>query len=314
MPVRGPDVSNHQGNVDWSRVDKRDWPFAAAKATEGTFYRDPFFGRNWSGMKSQGLHRIAYHFAHADSVSAARTEARFFFNYVKANGGVTAFDVPCIDVEAGGLAGAALSNYVDEWCDEVRKLWGRPGLIYSGNWFLGARGGNPRAAREAGWKLWTAAYGPSPIVFSGFDDYEFWQFTDGRVGPQPHSVPGIGNCDINQGRSLAFFEGALPKHQYASRTLRVGDTGTDVKRLQDFVNHRLINNGYKARVVKEDGVYGRDTEKAKHLATYLLGFPTGVVKRDYTTKGMQQYIRHPEARKPLAVYKARAKWRKNHGK
>ncbi len=25
-----------------------------------------------------------------------------------------------------------------------------------------------------------------------------WQYTDGNVGPQPHSIAGIGNCDRDQ--------------------------------------------------------------------------------------------------------------------
>lgn len=300
MAVRGPDVSNHQETNDWRQIKASEWPFAAAKATEGTSYHDPYFKGNWSGMNGQGIHRIAYHFAHADAGRSGSAEARFFLDYIRSQGGFTPDDVPALDIEADNLSGSGLDRFLDDFCHEVERQW-RPGLVYSGNWFLGSKGVNLSGPRSRHWELWTAAYGPNPMVFAGFSDWEFWQFTDGRVGPAPHAVPGVGACDINVFHGdvdelRLFFARTLPKHHYASRTLRVGDSGTDVQRLQRYCNVRLKRRGFPTRVVKADGVYGPETERAKHLVSYILGFPTGVVKRAFTTAGMQHYIRHPDDR------------------
>ena len=39
-----------------------------------------------------------------------------------------------------------------------------------------------------------ARYGVQPALPR---PYWLWQFTDGEVGPPPHTVPGVGHCDIN---------------------------------------------------------------------------------------------------------------------
>jgi GH25 family lysozyme M1 (1,4-beta-N-acetylmuramidase) len=308
MSVRGPDVSNHQGRVDWSKVSPTDWPFAAAKATEGTDYRDPYFAGNWSGMDRGERVRIAYHFAHADPGRSGASEARFFLAHVRANGGWRHSDIPALDIEAGSLSGRDLDRFIDEFCAEVEKSW-RPGLIYSGEWYLGPKGVKTAGPRRRGWKLWTSAYGPRPTIYSGFTDWLFWQYTDGSVGPPPRSVPGIGNCDVSSfNGSLAelreYAAGSLPKHSYASRKLKEGVAGTDVQRLQRYCNKRLEGHKRPERV-KDDGIYGPETEQAKHLAAYVLGFPVGTVHRVGATPGVQHLIRHPGDR-PKS-YRDRAK-------
>lgn len=133
-----------------------------------------------------------------------------------------------------------------------------------------------------------------------------------------HSLAGV-SCDYDRSITTDFgqwrkgFSPAfLPKHRYATRDLKIGDRGTDVQRLQDYVNHRLIGRGYQDRVVEEDGYYGPSTEKAKHLAEYALGFPKGTVRREGCSRRSQRIIRHPEYRKQwkLLSYYVREKLRK----
>jgi lysozyme len=61
-PVRGVDVSHHQGAVDWAAVRAAGIHFAFIKASEGADHRDREFERNWSGARSAGVARGAYHF------------------------------------------------------------------------------------------------------------------------------------------------------------------------------------------------------------------------------------------------------------
>src|SRR5262249_5104026 len=60
--LEGVDVSHWDGAIDWSKVAGSGRAFAIAKATEGTSFLDPQFHTNWTGMKSAGLVRGAYHF------------------------------------------------------------------------------------------------------------------------------------------------------------------------------------------------------------------------------------------------------------
>ena len=61
-PVRGIDVSHHQGQIDWQAVRHSGIQFAYIKATEGQDYRDPQFSSNWREAQNSGIVRGAYHY------------------------------------------------------------------------------------------------------------------------------------------------------------------------------------------------------------------------------------------------------------
>ena len=62
FPVRGIDVSHHQGDIDWHIVKAAGVDFAFIKASEGGDYRDREFARNWEEAGRAGIARGAYHF------------------------------------------------------------------------------------------------------------------------------------------------------------------------------------------------------------------------------------------------------------
>ena len=61
-PIRGLDVSHHQGDIDWPRVKESGLTFAFIKATEGADFRDTRFVENWARANAAGLVTGAYHF------------------------------------------------------------------------------------------------------------------------------------------------------------------------------------------------------------------------------------------------------------
>ncbi|MEO8602253.1 MAG: GH25 family lysozyme [bacterium] len=61
-PVRGIDVSHHQGEIDWQKVGQAGIAFAFIKATEGVDVRDRQFDNNWAAANAAGLQRGGYHF------------------------------------------------------------------------------------------------------------------------------------------------------------------------------------------------------------------------------------------------------------
>lgn len=61
-PVRGIDVSNHNGTIKWEQVAEDDYQFAYIKASEGKTHRDPAFARNVKSAQRAGLLVGAYHF------------------------------------------------------------------------------------------------------------------------------------------------------------------------------------------------------------------------------------------------------------
>lgn len=97
-PVRGVDVSEYQGQIDWPRLAEQGMQFAFIKATEGSSYVDPFFQSNWQGTEAAGVLSGAYHFFSFDS--AAETQAENFIATVPARAGMLP---PVVDVELYGV-------------------------------------------------------------------------------------------------------------------------------------------------------------------------------------------------------------------
>ncbi|RAZ93020.1 lysozyme [Mesorhizobium hawassense] len=62
FPIRGIDVSHHQGTIDWRRVAADDVAFAIIKATEGGTHVDTEFATNLREARAAGLAVGAYHF------------------------------------------------------------------------------------------------------------------------------------------------------------------------------------------------------------------------------------------------------------
>lgn len=127
--INGVDVSNNNGAHAWTSEG-----FGFAKATEGTFFKDPLFGGNWSGMLSKNVLRGAYHFGHPGT--SATDQAAFFAAYVKAHGLATN-DVLCLDLEVtDGQSPAHIAAWAVSFCEAVEKATGKNTWIYTDHAFI----------------------------------------------------------------------------------------------------------------------------------------------------------------------------------
>lgn len=62
FPVKGIDISGHNGSVDFAKAKADSIDFVYIKATEGIDFCDVMFARNCKGAKAAGLKVGAYHF------------------------------------------------------------------------------------------------------------------------------------------------------------------------------------------------------------------------------------------------------------
>lgn len=193
MPEINPlvvDLSHWDPAHDYAAVKRDGIVGVIYKATEGAGYTDSTYVGQQHAAKAAGLKWGAYHFATADSV---QSQINNFMRYACPDPD----ELFCLDWEDYGDNTMSL-DAVKEWIVAVEGALGRPGqcVIYSGNTakealgdrvdpFLGAR------------RLWLCQYGSTPKWQRSWDTYWLWQYTDGQVGPTPHSINGIGNCDIN---------------------------------------------------------------------------------------------------------------------
>ena len=197
--LHGIDVSNYQGNVNWTSVKNAGNSFAFCKATEGTTFTDAYLKQNWAGIHTAGMVRGAYHFGHPGT--SATTQAQYFVNAVRNAGGFAAGSNSLqlvLDLETtDGLSPSQVWAWVQSFVAEIKILTGRPAIIYTGYYFWRDSVGNP--TNNLNCPLWIAAYGvSSPMVPPAWGYWTFWQYSD------TGSVPGVsGNVDHD------YFNGSL---------------------------------------------------------------------------------------------------------
>ena len=96
-PVRGIDVSEYQGEIDWQVLSGQDIAFAFIKATEGSQDIDPRFAYNWEQAAKTKIRIGAYHFFSFSSSGA--TQAANFIAVVNKVDGMLP---PVVDIELYG--------------------------------------------------------------------------------------------------------------------------------------------------------------------------------------------------------------------
>jgi lysozyme len=180
------DVSNNNTQtINWTEYAKvGQHVLVGLKATEGTTFLDRTHAPRSEGAHKAGSWVVHYHFAHPNESAVA--QARFFWAQIR--GHFAAKDFACIDIEvADGQSNHEIAAFVGAFKAEFEKSSGHSLIGYSGESFHNGIG-------SCGIKRWwLAAYGPNEPRGAWA-----WQFTDGQIGPQPHSCAGIGNCDISR--------------------------------------------------------------------------------------------------------------------
>lgn len=131
FPVRGIDVSHHQGAIDWPAVaTEPDLAFAYIKATEGGDWTDPRFEENWREAQRAGLRVGAYHFF--TFCRPPLDQARHFLSIVPRAPGMLP---PAVDLEFGGNCSRtpdapSLRSDLAAWLRAVEEAIGARPVIY----------------------------------------------------------------------------------------------------------------------------------------------------------------------------------------
>lgn len=177
FPIRGIDVSNHQGSIDWDRLDKAQVQFAFIKSTEGGDFKDRSFERNWIDARENKIVVSAYHF-----FTFCRSGSEQAMNFIESVPNVPDMLPPAIDLEYSGNCKLTKSREqlladIDDYIKIIEAEYNQKIIIYVtesfyNDYLIGLYPDNPlwvrdvyREARVRDTRLWT-----------------FWQYTDkGRV-------------------------------------------------------------------------------------------------------------------------------------
>ncbi|WP_200949783.1 MULTISPECIES: GH25 family lysozyme [unclassified Lysobacter] len=194
-PLRGIDVSHHQGAIDWRAVAADDVAFAYLKASEGGDHRDRRFDRNRREARAAGLAVGAYHF-----FTWCKPGAEQALNFIAAAPPDADALPPALDLEFGGNCGRSpdgvqLRRELDTYLALVEAAYGRPVLLYvTPEFFAAHRLDLPARA------LWRRRIVRAPDASAR---WTLWQYHNRG------SVPGIdGPVDLNvfAGDAAAFAQ------------------------------------------------------------------------------------------------------------
>lgn len=95
--VKGVDVSEYQGEVDWDKIKEQNIDFAFIKATEGSKGKDDSFDKNYEKLKNMDMLLGLYHFFSFESLGEEQAD-----NYIKVVGNIKndeSLILPIIDIE-----------------------------------------------------------------------------------------------------------------------------------------------------------------------------------------------------------------------
>jgi lysozyme len=181
------DISHHNGNPDFVQAAADGLVGVIHKASQGLTYKDPKYTANRQKALAAGLLWGAYHFGTGGDGAA---QADFFLATV--NPGPDTLIV--LDYEPNTQGPTMSLDDARAFLSEINANVGRfPGL-YSGS-LIKEQLGNNKDPILAQCFFWLAQYGPNAAVPPNWSTWTLWQYTDGNLGPQPHTVPGIGACD-----------------------------------------------------------------------------------------------------------------------
>lgn len=181
------DLSHHNGAVDFTALPQAEILGVLHKATQGTRFVDPLYATNRAAGTSAGFFWGAYHFGTGGDGVA---QAEFFLNAVQP--GQT--HLLALDFEENDQGPSMSLTEAAAFVTHIQEATGRwPGL-YGGHYLKGVLGNRKDPILANCW-FWLSQYGPTPVVPANWKTWTLWQYTDGRKGPPPHEVAGLGPCD-----------------------------------------------------------------------------------------------------------------------
>jgi GH25 family lysozyme M1 (1,4-beta-N-acetylmuramidase) len=201
--TEGVDVSGYQGNVAWSTLWNSGVKWAYTKASEGTYYTNPYFAQQYNGSYNVGMIRGAYHFATPDTTSGA-TQAGYFVSHGggwskdgKTLPGVLDIEWNPYGAACYGKSASAMVSWIADFLNTYKARTGRDAVIYTAtSWWTQCTGNYGGFASKN--PLWIARYASTPGTLpAGWAYYTMWQYTS--------SGPTVGDHDK--------FNGALDRVQ-----------------------------------------------------------------------------------------------------
>lgn len=178
------------------------------KCSEGTTFADPLYAKRKTEIASLGMLFGAYHFGRKGNAIA---QADFFLSLV----GDDPNTLLCLDLERDLQGNVMPITDAEVFVQRVKDKTGKLPVVYTGKWVLDIINPTGHTSPLFDCPLWVASYTSEPTLPTGWKAWKLWQYTNGRVGSLPHTLPGLGANDLSVYNGTldemkAFFQGNSP--------------------------------------------------------------------------------------------------------
>jgi GH25 family lysozyme M1 (1,4-beta-N-acetylmuramidase) len=193
--VQGIDISSRQhpggAPIDWAKVAAAGYKFAFIKATEGSYYVNPYYSADVAAARKAGLFTAAYHFAIPND-SSGTLQADLAVDAAGATSGgrnlpliLDAEYDPYVSLDhtnaCYGLTPAAMVAWIGAFTAEVQRRTGELPVIYStSQWWDKCTASSTAFSADP---LWIASGGKSPSLPAGWPQWTYWQYSSTATIP-----------------------------------------------------------------------------------------------------------------------------------
>ena len=266
--LKGFDVSYAQNGItqkDFEKAKKAGWDFVILRlgtVLNGSHYTDQEFELKYKKAMASGLKVGIYWYTMARSVADAKKEANYVVKVLKGRKLTYPVFYDIEDARQNDLGKSLNKKMCEAFCKVIEDAGYSAGVYASTNWLT-----NKIDTISKKYYVWVAQYN-SVCTYKG--RYEMWQYSSTK------EVSGIGKkIDVNISEikpSVYPVKKSEPKKEEPKKEVKkkkrvypeipkkgffkLGDKGTNVKRLQTLLNKA----GFKCG--KVDGVYGEKTVSA----------------------------------------------------
>ena len=281
MAIKGIDVSEFQGSINWDKVKADGIKFAILKLANiydyDTNYKDSKFETNYKEAKKRGIKLGAYIYNYCNSVDTLKKGLEWAIGKLDGKKLDLLLYLDMEDKDIQGETVETLTNQCNEFAKYVKTKGYNAGVYANVNWLKNEL--NPDNF-DKDISVWVAQY-YSKCEYAG--KYDIWQYTSSG------KVSGIsGNCDMNYlyNEDIIKESGADTSDKKTidelaeevidgkwgdgeDRKSKLEKAGYDYDAVQDRVNEILSKDNKKSvtEVAKDviSGEYGNGEERKKKL-------------------------------------------------
>lgn len=253
MSVKGIDVSEFQGKIDWEKVKKDGIKFAILRCGFGmdiTSQDDKYIERNILECERLGIPFGIYLFSYANTVEKAKSEAQHTLRIAKGHKPSLGIWYDIEDNNTSGkVSKSMLTNIINTYCNTIKNEKYYVGVYASVSWL----NNKIESQIKNNFPIWVAQY-YSKCEYKG--KYDIWQYTSSG------KVNGIsGKVDMNYLYNESLLNG----------TTEPVSENEETKRIKDL--QKALNKDFNCKLTI-DGIIGPATKKAV-MAHYLKYYTSG---------------------------------------